>query len=141
MSRTPTPSAPSEARALVHGRQPEPKEPNRWKRAIWQWPPQVGFWVSAGFGWAPTSQKRDGLAQGQCLCLAASVTWLFPTSKGISWFFSRFFLGVEAPCWETPCPVLPWTPHPGGIKPMLWFTGKKLRKKCSDLMAAFTGFP
>lgn len=30
---------------------------------------------------------------------------------------------------------------PGGTKPMLWFTGKKLRKKCSDLMAAFTGLP
>lgn len=30
---------------------------------------------------------------------------------------------------------------PGGTKPIDWFTGKKLRKKCSDLIAAFTGLP
>lgn len=30
---------------------------------------------------------------------------------------------------------------PGGTKPILWLTGKKLRRKCSDLIAAFTGFP
>ena len=30
---------------------------------------------------------------------------------------------------------------PGGTKPKFAFTGKKLRRKCSDLMAAFSGFP